>query len=188
VAAPLLVVVTGMPAAGKTTVARALGQELALPLVSKDDIKERLYDALGAGDVAWSQRLGAAAYSLIFDFCAELLAAGRPVVAEANFFSGSHEEHFRALPAHRLVQIYCSATLKVLVERFTRRSSRHAGHLDHERAAELAGRFEAGVHSPLALDGDVIELDTGRPVDVRDLADRIRPLLLEDHPATIQRS
>jgi predicted kinase len=179
VAAPLLVVVTGIPGAGKTTVARALAVELTLPLVGKDDIKERLYDALGAGDIAWSQRVGSAAYSLIFGICAELLAAGRSVVAEANFFRGSHEEDFRALPPHRLVQIHCHAPLKLLVQRFTQRTDRHAGHLDRQQAHELAGRFESGVHSPLALDGEVVEFDTGHPVDVRELADRIRPLLLD---------
>jgi predicted kinase len=185
VATPLLVVVTGMPGAGKTTVARTLARDLAVPLVSKDDVKERLYDALGAGDIAWSQRLGSAAYSLIFGFCTELLVAGRSVVAEANFFKGSHEADFRALPPHRLVQIHCHAPLELLVERFSRRPDRHVGHLDRERVAELAGRFESGVHSPLALEGDVIELDTAQDVDVRKLADDIRLRLPNDDPATI---
>jgi predicted kinase len=185
VAGPLLVVVTGMPGAGKTTVARALAHDLALPLVSKDDVKERLYDALGAGDVAWSQRLGSAAYSVIFGFCSEVLVAGRSVIAEANFFKGSHEANFRALPPHRLVQIHCQAPLELLVERFSRRLDRHVGHLDRERVAELAGRFESGVHSPLALDGDVIQLDTAQEVDVRKFTDQLRRHLPDDDMATI---
>ena len=37
---PCLIVVTGMPGAGKTTFSRALGEALFLPVISRDQIKE----------------------------------------------------------------------------------------------------------------------------------------------------
>jgi predicted kinase len=177
--APLLVVVTGMPASGKTTVARALAAELDLPVLAKDEIKERLFDTLGVGDVEWSQRLGAATYVLIFAFAHELLAVGQPVIMEANFFAGRHEAEFFRLPPHRPVQVHCHVPLELLADRFSARADRHAGHLDRERVGELAERLASGVHSPLALDGDLIELDTSKPVDVERVADKLA--------ATIQR-
>ena len=61
-----VILVTGLPAAGKTTVSRALSEALTLPLLSKDTIKESLFDVLGVRDREWSLRLGAAANSVLW--------------------------------------------------------------------------------------------------------------------------
>jgi predicted kinase len=162
-----------MPAAGKTTIARALSESLELPLVTKDDIKEELYETLGTGDLEWSQRLGKASYALIFVFCRELLARGRSAIAEANFFAGVDEIRVSELPPHRLVQVHCVAPFEVLLTRYEGRRNRHPGHLDRGRAAGLRQRFDEGAHGPLALPGELIELDTSRAVDLDGLAERI---------------
>lgn len=171
---PLLVVVTGMPSSGKTTVAEGLAHQLRLPLLAKDDIKESLYESLGAEDVSSSGRLGAAAYALIFALARTMLASGVSVIVEANFFR-DQEADFPAFPAHRLLQLHCEAPLPILLERYANRS-RHAGHQDAEKIKELPSRFESRVHSPLRLDGELIQLDTTQPLEVATLAERIRAL------------
>ena len=171
---PLLIVVTGMPSSGKTTVADGLASQLRLPLIAKDEIKESLYDSLGAGYVKSSALLVGAADALICALARTLLDSGVSVIVEANFFR-DQEQEFATLPEHRLVQLHCEAPLAVLLERYASRS-RHAGHHDAEKIRELPARFESGAHDALKLPGDVIELDTTRLLDLDALADRIRAL------------
>jgi predicted kinase len=171
---PLLLVVTGMPSSGKTTVAEGLARRLRLPLIAKDEIKESLYDSLGAGDVNSSAALGGAAYALIFALARTTLDSGASLIVEANFFR-DQEPEFETLPEHRLLQLICEAPRDILLERYAGRS-RHAGHHDASKIKELPARFESGAHHALNLRGEVIELDTTQPVDLDALADRIREL------------
>jgi len=130
---------------------------------------------LGTGDIDWSNRLGLASFELLFDFAAALLASGTDVIVEANFFRGA-EPRFSALPRHRPVQIHCTAPLDILVSRYTDRL-RHHGHHDAEKALLLRERFENGVHAPLGLAGQVIEVDTSTGVDMSMIADHVRRLM-----------
>ncbi len=41
------ILVTGIPAAGKSTTAEALAKKMNLPVISKDRIKEILFDEIG---------------------------------------------------------------------------------------------------------------------------------------------
>ncbi len=70
-----LVLITGPPASGKTTLAVPLASLLDLPLVSKDVIKEALFDSPGHGDREWSSRLGAASFAVMFALLRHLPAA-----------------------------------------------------------------------------------------------------------------
>jgi predicted kinase len=171
---PLLLVVTGMPSSGKTTVAEGLARRLRLTLIAKDEIKESLYESLGAGDVSASAVLGGAAYGLIFTLARRLLGSRVSVIVEANFFR-EQEPEFTRLPEHQLVQLHCHAPIAVLLNRYGSRS-RHVGHHDAEKIDELPARFDSGVHDALSLPGELIELDTTEAVDLDALADQIRAL------------
>ena len=171
-AAPLLVVVSGAPATGKTTLARPLADELRLPLIAKDDLKEPLFDALGTGDRAWSRTLGRATFELQLGVAAELLRAGVDLVLEGNF--DTEYDALSRLPPHRPVQIHCTAPPETLLERFAARD-RHPGHAD----VEVLNVLRRGSHDRrsyrLAVDA-TIDVDTSDAVDVGALARRVRAL------------
>jgi len=63
---PLVLIVTGPPASGKTTIGRPLARALALTFLSKDLFKESLFDSLGGSDREWSRRIGLASTQLLF--------------------------------------------------------------------------------------------------------------------------
>jgi predicted kinase len=168
---PLLIVVTGPPAAGKTTIAGQLAAQLQLPLIAKDTIKEALFDVLGRGDLAWSQQLGAATFGVMLALAEESLAAGGSLVLEANFSRGS-ESRLAALPA-RFVQVHCTAPLELLLARYGSRE-RHPGHVDSQRIDALREAVGSGRHEPLDLPGELIRVDTSGPVDVVAILDSVR--------------
>jgi predicted kinase len=179
---PLVVVVTGPPASGKSTLADAVAKELSAPLLAKDPIKEVLFDGLGTGDAAWSRKLGIATYGILYLMLEQELRAGRSCVLEANF---DHIEASAQLAAiqlrhrFRALQIVCSADREILLERFVERSgSRHPGHIDGERLEDVEESIDAGRWSALELEGELVEVDTTdwAGVDVARLVERAAAL------------
>jgi len=65
---PAIVLVSGAPGAGKTTLATPLAAALGFALLSKDHIKETLHDAMPgpADDLPWSRKLGGASMELLW--------------------------------------------------------------------------------------------------------------------------
>jgi predicted kinase len=193
-----LVLVSGPPAAGKTTLAVPLAAELGFALLAKDRIKETLHDALGFdADLAWSRRLGAATMELLWALAADAPAA----VLEANFWSDHplNGERVRALGA-RTVEVHCSCPIEECLRRYSARAaSRHSVHvMDREPGLAASTAASGGATAParpvLADEplaetfarsaqpmrlGPVITVDTTRPVDVVALAASVRQLLAE---------
>lgn len=163
---PLVVIVSGPPGAGKTTLGRAVAQEVGLPFFYKDGLKETLFDALGWSDRAWSRRVGAASFALLKHIMTAQLVAGQSFVVEANFRATYDTATFQALQARypfEPLQIYCTAEDATLLRRFLARAAtdeRHPGHVELANVAEWREMLSTNQFEPLALDGAVLRVDT----------------------------
>jgi uncharacterized protein len=172
-----VVVVSGPPGAGKTTLAVPLAAALGFPLLSKDVIKESLFDVLGHVDtdpVASSRRLGAASMELLWRLAAQCPA----VVIEANFRSRSpyEREQLRALST-RPVEVYCRVPTAVAAQRYAARGAQSDHHRVHVLRSLPLAAFDEYLE-PMGL-GPVFEVDTSAPVDVPTLARRVQEALRE---------
>ena len=174
--APVVLIITGAPASGKSTLGRELARRFRLPFLSKDLFKEVLFDQLGWSDREWSSRLGSASMALLFRSAAALLAAGQSVALEANFYAEWDAPQLRQLgEVHscRFIQIVCAASGATLEERYRRRittGERHPGHTESEPLEETLQRVLNGRWDALDLEGPVITVQTEKklPPDAMD--------------------
>ncbi len=162
---PTLIVIAGPPCAGKTTLGRALSDELGLAFISKDDIKESLFNSLGASDREWSRKLGAASWELLYHFARVILKRRTAVVVEANFRLRDAPQLRELITWSRCkpFQIYCTADESVLLARFKARAEsgkRHPGHVDHMIYAEFEESLRKGEYGLLDIGGQSITVDT----------------------------
>ena len=163
-----IVLVTGAPGAGKSTLAGPLSEELRFPLLAKDHIKETLHDSLDApADLASSRRLGAAAMRLLWS-----LAAWCPeAVLEANFLPRHPDTrpHLDALAA-TVVEVHCACPPEEAARRYAARAATaHPVHVVRELSPEVLAQYDR----PLGY-GPVITVDTTRPTDPPAIAAQVR--------------
>ena len=162
----LLVIISGPPCTGKTTLAKRISTEFRLPLISKDGIKESLFDSLGWKDRQWSMKLSLASYGLIYYFLESQLTWGRALIVESNFKPEYDTEKFLDLKKKynfKPFQIQCKTNGQVLWERFKKRSQsgeRHPGHVDHLTYEEFKPSLLKGENEILDIGGKVFEVDT----------------------------
>jgi predicted kinase len=157
-----LIVVTGLPASGKSTLASVLAQRLGIPVIGKDLIKEPLFEVLGTGDRSHSRQLSTASFAIQFAVARELLTYDRTVILEGNFRPGEHERPLLAVlpaecdPAVAISQVLCRVEESERLARLRRRAfdpGRHSGHRD----AELALTATHGGGAFLDLPGKRVE-------------------------------
>jgi glucokinase len=160
-----IILVNGVPASGKSTVAAILGRRLSLPILTLDTIKEAFFDHVGIGDRDHSRLLGKASYQAIFSTIAGFPAGLGAIVDAWHKFQPLEvlQGHLVRASAGPVIEVWCHAPPEVVAERYRARAGvRHKGHLPASYAEELAAL--AARATPLGL-GPTIDVATDREID-----------------------
>lgn len=165
-----VVLVTGIPGAGKTTVSRALSKALTLPLLSKDAIKESLFDVLGVRDREWSLQLGAAANNVLWSLLS-LCPAGAIVDMWLDPIRdvGLGQQGLAQADVQTAYEIICDCPAELAVQRYAGRV-RHPGHLPPDHATLQRIHDSSTLMTPLGI-GPTKRIDTTGPVDIAALVE-----------------
>ena len=128
------ILVTGIPAAGKSTMAEAVSDRLKLPVISKDSIKELLFDNVGFQSRAEKVNLGIAGMEIMYYVAGQLMKAGQPFILENNFEYSSEHGIKTLLTKYQYPALTITLTgdYEVIYQRFLERESspdRHRGHV-----------------------------------------------------------
>lgn len=128
------ILVTGIPAAGKSTMAEVVSERLKLPVISKDTIKELLFDNVGFQSRAEKVKLGVASMEIMYYAAGQLMKAGQPFILENNFEYSSEQGIQTLLERYQYSALTITLTgdYKVIYQRFLKRESspdRHRGHV-----------------------------------------------------------
>ena len=205
------ILVAGMPASGKSTVAEKIAEALEIPMLSKDAIKEVLFDDLGFHGREEKVRLGVAAMHILYYAAAQLMKAGKPFILENNFEDASIPGIMALLETHHYtaVTVRLTGDPEVIYRRFAARDlsdTRHRGHVVNDCYPEPPGaprenptrksyeQFRQDIatrgYTRFQANGPVLEVDVTdlSRLDVPALVDALRKLLrdAEDFPTGVQ--
>ena len=171
----MVVLVNGLPAAGKTTLARSLSRRLSLPLFSKDVIKEAHADVFGDQSPdgrpqrEWNSQFGAAANATMWALLADspggaILESTWPSRETWGFVLAG----LNAARVRTPRQIWCEVPLALARERFAARHlTRHGIHGEPPGEEEWSGRWARATPLPIP---DTLHVDTTGHVDLDAIA------------------
>lgn len=114
--------------------AKVMSEKLKLPVISKDTIKELLFDNVGFQSRAEKVKLGIASMEIMYYVAGQLMKAGQAFILENNFEYSSEQGMKSLLEKYQysVLTITLTGDYKVIYQRFLERENspdRHRGHV-----------------------------------------------------------
>lgn len=195
-----IIVLAGMPAAGKSTAAKALRSAFHLPVLEKDALKEAIFDTMGFSCYAEKRKIDHAANAALLRCAQALLENGQSMILDNNFDAASAQMLNELIHKYdcRCVTVFFGGDPDVFFRRYVdrdRRKERHLGHalqehyppwpgdaLEHDMTREeFREKFESRGMMQFRVDGQRIDLDATEPgrIDMNALMEQIRSLIFQ---------
>lgn len=163
---PTVVVVTGRPGSGKTTLAHRLAEALHCPLLSRDEFKEGYVGTQGRSHTELGPQVNGTLYHIFFESVDFVVGRGVSVVIEAAFQHRLWETPLLALAEKAQLAVVVCAVDPVLaqrraIERGLADPNREYFHGDQVTVAARQGiEMPPGEYTPPRLDFPTLTVDT----------------------------
>ena len=196
-----LVIIAGMPATGKSTIAKKISAALSAPILEKDDIKEELFDTVGYKDLAEKRMLDRAATAVLLRCTEAVLKSGQSLIIVNNFESNMRERVQQMIDSSACssVMVFLDGDPEVLYARYVERDKKHSRHQGHTfidrypphpeddvnrsmTREYFRDRFEKSGMADFKLEGVRIDVDATHPetIDTNALVNKIKNALMEN--------
>jgi predicted kinase len=161
---PRLVVVTGRPASGKTTLAHRLSREIKYPLLSRDELKEGYVNTMRIQHSQLDHATGLHIYETFFELIDLLISRGISFIAEAAFQNKLWKPGLLHLSDKAEIRIIvCEVPPDLARHRFVNRllsdPERERFHGDGSLIAEQAGLLTEA-YEPVNMNVPALTVDT----------------------------
>ncbi len=151
----MLIVITGLPGTGKTTIAEALAEELDAIVFSTDKIRKMIFKK-----PIYNEMDKKIVYNELFLQARSYLSRGKNVILDGTFYSIELRENAKDVGrslSNSVFFVYCSTPEELLKERLNMRKDKYSD-ADYNVYLKMKKIFEE-------FQDDVIVVDTSKPVE-----------------------